>query len=74
MNNLVSQIIGGIFGGGIVTFLIAIIYKRLTKQVDMNTENIKEVKENYIDRFEKVNDGISKIQIAVARIETKIKK
>jgi len=72
MENIVGQIISGLFGGGVAAILVVVIYNRIIKQIDSNTRDIKKVKENYIGRFEKVNNGISAIRISIARIETKL--
>jgi len=77
--DLLSQILGGVFGGGIVAMLLGTIYKNLNKQVSINTSDIKQVKENYLDRFDNVYKKIDDVQscvsatnVAVARIETKL--
>ena len=58
---ILGYLIYGLFTAmvGIVAYFIKRDIKNVDKRVDENTKDIKDVRDNYLDRFDKVEDKIS---------------
>ena len=47
-------------------------FKKMDTRITEVEEDMKQMKDNYLTLFEKVNEGISQIKVAIARIETSL--
>ncbi len=74
MEEIIFKAVMGLINLTIVGFFSVLFYnyKRMNKRTDNLETDMKQIKDNYLSRFEKVNSGISDIKIGIARIETSL--